>query len=440
MLRLHDTATGEVRELALREPGRVSMYVCGPTVYDVPHIGHGRSYLVYDVLVRYLEWTGLEVVHVRNITDIEDKIIERANETGRDPADVVAEFEKAFYDACDALGIKRPTHDPHATAYVPHMLELISSLAERGLAYETSDGVYLDVEKVPGYGLLAQQPLEDLRAGARVDVVGEEKRSPLDFVLWKKAKPGEPSWSSPWGDGRPGWHTECVVMSLDLLGDGFDLHSGGLDLKFPHHENERAQAVGLGHVFARHWMHHAFVEVGGVKMSKSLKNFTSLVDLLERHDARAYRLLVLRSHYRSPMEVTPATIEDAESGLERLDSFARRCPREGKPDEDALARFRELMDDDLRTPQATALLFDLVGRANGGSVEAAAAAYEIADAFGLPLVVADDAVDDETAALVVARDEARAARDYARADALRDELQARGWVVEDTQEGTKVHR
>jgi cysteinyl-tRNA synthetase len=387
------------------------MYVCGPTVYDVPHIGHGRSYLVYDVLVRYLEWTGLEVVHVRNITDIEDKIIERANETGRDPTDVVAEFEKAFYDACDALGIKRPTHDPHATAYVPHMLELIDALVERGVAYETSDGVYLDVERVPGYGLLAQQPLEDLRAGARVEVVGEEKRSPLDFVLWKKAKPGEPSWPSPWGDGRPGWHTECVVMSLDLLGDGFDLHSGGLDLKFPHHENERAQAVGLGHTFARHWMHHAFVEVGGVKMSKSLKNFTSLVDLLARHDARAYRLLVLRSHYRSPMEVTVDTIEDAEAGLARLDSFARRFPREGSPDPEALARFRELMDDDLRTPQATALLFELVGQANAGSKEAAATAYEIADVFGLPLVAGDDELDDETAALVRQRDEARGARD-----------------------------
>jgi cysteinyl-tRNA synthetase len=440
VIRLHDTASGEVRELALREPGRVSMYVCGPTVYDVPHIGHGRSYLVYDVLVRYLEWSGLEVVHVRNITDIEDKIIERANETGRDPADVVAEFEKAFYDACDALGIQRPTHDPHATAYVPHMLDLIGQLAEKGLAYETSDGVYLDVEHVPGYGLLAQQPLEDLRAGARVEA-NEEKRSPLDFVLWKKAKPGEPSWPSPWGDGRPGWHTECVVMSLDLLGDGFDLHSGGLDLKFPHHENERAQAAGVGYEFARHWMHHAFVEVGGVKMSKSLKNFTSLVDLLDRHDARAYRLLVLRSHYRSPMEVTVDTIADAEAGLERLDSFARRFPSVSvEPDGAAIDRFRELMDDDLRTPQATALLFELVGRANGGDEAAAAAAHEIAGVFGLSLRGEIDEIDEATAALVAERDEVRAARDFARADALRDRLQEAGWVVEDTPEGTKIHR
>ncbi|MDQ3757203.1 MAG: cysteine--tRNA ligase, partial [Actinomycetota bacterium] len=291
MIRLHDTATGEVRELALREPGRVSMYVCGPTVYDVPHIGHGRSYLVYDVLVRYLEWQGLEVVHVRNITDIEDKIIERANEAGRDPADVVAEFEQAFYDACDALGIKRPTHDPHATAYVPHMLDLIGRLVDKGLAYETSDGVYLDVEHVPGYGVLAQQPLEDLRTGARVEA-NEEKRSPLDFVLWKKAKPGEPSWGSPWGDGRPGWHTECVVMSLDLLGDGFDVHGGGQDLKFPHHENERAQAVALGRAFARHWVHNGWVVVEGQKMSKSLGNFIDL----ERLDGyvRSFGLDALR--------------------------------------------------------------------------------------------------------------------------------------------------
>jgi cysteinyl-tRNA synthetase len=442
VLRLHDTATGAVRELAPREPGRVSVYVCGPTVYDVPHIGHGRAALTYDVLRRYLEWTGVEVRHVSNITDIDDKIIERAREEGRPARDVAVEFEGAWYDAVDALGVLRPTEDPHATAFVDRMLDLVGTLLDKELAYETSDGVYLDTEKVPGYGLLAQQPLEDLRAGARVEA-NEEKRSPLDFVLWKKAKPGEPSWESRWGPGRPGWHTECVVMSLDLLGDGFDLHAGGLDLKFPHHENERAQAVALGYEFARHWMHHAFVEVGGVKMSKSLKNFTSLVDLLARHDARAYRLLVLRSHYRSPMEVTPATVGDAEAGLERLDSFARRFPPGGTPDADALARFRELMDDDLRTPQTTALLFDLVGRANAGGDDAAgaaAAAHEIARAFGLELRAASTEVDAGTAALVAARDEARAARDFARADAIRDELQSAGWVVEDTPEGTSVHR
>jgi len=431
---------GRQVELTPRDPGRLSLYVCGPTVYDVPHIGHGRSYLVYDVLVRYLEWTGIEVDHVRNITDIDDKIIQRAAETGRSADDVAREFEQSFYDACDALGIKRPTHDPHATAYVDRMLDLIAELAAKDLAYEAPDGVYLDTERVPGYGLLAQQPLEDLRAGARVEAV-EDKRSPLDFVLWKRAKPGEPAWASPWGEGRPGWHTECVVMSLDLLGDGFDLHAGGLDLKFPHHENERAQAVALGHSFARHWMHHAFVEVGGVKMSKSLRNFTSLVDLLARHDARAYRLLVLRSHYRSPMEVTPGTIEDAEKGLERLDEFARRFGPDGQPDSAAVARFRELMDDDLNTPGVVAMLFDLVRRANADDDQAAAASvYEIAGALGLALGGADDAVDEETAALVAARDRARAERNFAQADAIRDQLVALGWVVKDTPDGTQVHR
>ncbi|MDQ1402736.1 MAG: cysteinyl-tRNA synthetase, partial [Actinomycetota bacterium] len=211
MLRLHDTAIGDVVAIEPSQPGRFLLYSCGPTVYDVPHIGHGRGYLVYDVLVRYLEWRGLEVLHVRNITDIDDNIINRANETGRDPADVALEFEQSFYDALDALGVKRPTHDPHATAYVDGMVSLIGELVARELAYETSDGVYLDVDRVPGYGLLAQQPLEDMRAGARVEA-NDEKRSPLDFVLWKKAKEGEPAWPSPWGGGRPGWHTECVVM------------------------------------------------------------------------------------------------------------------------------------------------------------------------------------------------------------------------------------
>lgn len=446
MIRLHDTARGAARELEVREPGRVSIYVCGPTVYDVPHIGHGRAALTYDVLRRYLEWRGFVVDHVSNITDVDDKIVERAAQQGRRADDVAREFEKAWYDAVDALGVLRPTADPHATAFVGRMVELVGELVDRGTAYETADGVYFATESVEDYGLLARQSLDSLRSGARV-APGEHKRSPLDFALWKKARPEEPSWDSPWGPGRPGWHTECVVMSLDLLGDDFDLHAGGLDLMFPHHENERAQAVALGHRFARHWMHHAFVEVGGEKMSKSSGNFTSLTDLLARTDPRAYRLLVLRSHYRSPMEVTPATVADAEAGLERLDSFARRFPpgAGAGPAAAALERFRELMDDDLRTPQATALLFDLVGRANAGddpveTCAAAAAAHEIADAFGLVLRGEAAEIDDETAALVAARDGARAARDFARADAIRVRLQEQGWVVEDTPRGTEVHR
>ncbi|HVM04244.1 MAG TPA: cysteine--tRNA ligase [Acidimicrobiales bacterium] len=453
MLRLHDTAFGAARELALRDPGKVSMYVCGPTVYGLPHIGHGRQLLVYDVLRRYLEWCGFEVHHVSNITDVDDNIIGRANREGRTEPEVAAEFEKAWYDAVDALGVLRPHDDPHATAYVPEMVELIGRLVEAGIAYETSDGVYFGVESVDGYGLLAGQSLESMRAGERVEVV-DEKRSPADFALWKKAKPDEPSWPSPWGDGRPGWHTECVVMSLKLLGDGFDLHAGGMDLRFPHHENERAQAAALGKTFARHWMHHAFVEMGGEKMSKSLGNFVTLTDLVERTDPRAYRLLVLQSHYRSPLEVLPGTVERAERTLAKLDDLNRRWESLGdrrpaaEPDPAALDRFRALMDDDLATPAVTGLLFDLVGAANvslaAADVAAAAptvaAVLEIAGALGLAPRAADTLVDDETARLVAERDEARAARDFARSDALRERLTALGWVVQDTPGGTTVHR
>ncbi|MEA2685210.1 MAG: cysteinyl-tRNA synthetase, partial [Actinomycetota bacterium] len=262
-MRLHDTALGRPADLVPRQAGQVSMYVCGPTVYDHPHVGHGRFVLVFDVLRRYLEWSGNEVTYVSNITDVDDKIINRANREGRSPEDVAAEFEKAWYDATDALGVKRPTHDPHATAYVAQMVDWVAGLIGAEVAYETSDGVYLSVAAVPDYGLLKGQALDDMQAGARVEV-NEEKRSPRDFALWKKVKPGEPSWPSPWGPGRPGWHTECVVMALDLLGEGFDLHGGGQDLAFPHHENERAQAVAAGREFARRWAHNGFVVVGGV--------------------------------------------------------------------------------------------------------------------------------------------------------------------------------
>ena len=451
MLRLHDTAEGRVVDVIPREPGKFSMYVCGPTVYDVPHIGHGRFALVFDVLRRYLEWTGLDVTYVSNITDIEDKIIARANERGIPTEELTATYEKAWYDAIDQLGVKRPNADPHATAYVEQMVAFIDDLVQRGHAYESSDGVYFSIETLPGYGLLARQPLESLRVGgsARVEDA-EDKRAPFDFALWKKAKPGEPTWPSPWGDGRPGWHIECTVMSLDLLGDGFDLHGGGQDLAFPHHENERAQALGAGREFARHWAHNGFVEVAGEKMSKSLGNFTNLTDLLARADGRAYRLLVLQSHYRSPLDVTNETIERAERSLAGLDAFARRTA--DLPDADAdvavLERFSVSMDNDLQTPEAAALLFDTVTRANAAldaqdvdtAAPLAAAAKEIAGVMGLELRAATDEVDEATADLVRQRDEARAAKDFAAADRIRDELVAAGWVVEDTPAGTKVRR
>ena len=392
-----------------------------------------------------------------NVTDIDDKIINRANREGRSPDDVAAEFEKAWYDAVDRLGVKRPTHDPHATAYVAEMVAWVEELVAAGVAYETSDGVYLSVAAVPDYGLLKSgQALDDMRAGARVEV-NEEKGSARDFALWKKVKPGEPSWPSPWGPGRPGWHTECVVMALDLLGEGFDLHGGGQDLAFPHHENERAQAVAAGKQFARRWAHNGFVVVGGeggaVKMSKSLGNFTSLTDLLAPpQDPRAYRLLVLQSHYRAPVEVTPGSLEHASATLRGLDDFVRRTadlPAGSAPDEAAMAAFRAAMDDDLSTPAVLALLSDLRRRANvhldAGEADAAgplaAAVAEIAGAVGLSLATgAGEAIPADVLDLVARRDQARADRDFAAADALRDDLVAKGWVVEDTAAGTKVHQ
>jgi cysteinyl-tRNA synthetase len=441
MLRLFDTARGEVRELELREPGKVSMYVCGPTVYGPPHLGHGRMSLVFDVLRRYLEWSGYDVLFVSNITDVDDNIINRANREGIPWTEVAVHWERAYWEGMDAIGVKRPTIDPHASAFIDRMVELISDLVDHGMAYETADGVYFQAGRVEDYGLLARQSIDSLRAGARVEA-NEDKRSPIDFALWKKAKPDEPSWSSPWGDGRPGWHTECVVMSLDLLGDGFDIHGGGQDLAFPHHENERAQAVAEGHSFARHWVHNGWVVVEGEKMSKSLGNFTDLQEFVAVADPRAYRLLVLRSHYRAPIEVTKETVADAEQGLKRLDSFARRFADAAKaaaPDAEALAAFREVMDDDLGTPAAIALLFDLVARANKDEdLAAAAAAFSICEAVGLELHAEVGEIAEDARAVARRRDEARAAKDWGTADALRDELSAMGYVVEDGPDGTEL--
>ena len=462
MLRLYDTARGEVRELVTRDPGKLSMYVCGPTVYDLPHLGHGRYTLVWDVARRWFTFRGLEVRFVSNITDIDDNIIARALREGSSETEVARRFEDEWWKAMSAIGVARPDDAPHATQWVTQMVELIESFLRDDVAYVISDGVYFDTSRVSDYGLLAGQALDTLRAGARVEA-SQEKRSPLDFALWKFAKPGEPTWPAPFGDGRPGWHTECVVMSLGLLGDDFDLHCGGLDLKFPHHENERAQAEAAQRPFARHWAHNGWVMVGEEKMSKSLANFTSLTDLLSHTDARAYRLLVIRSHYRSPIEVSPATIADAERALARLDSLARRFDlpqlagedlvRQGDYEftgrgADLVERVGALLDEDLNTPLAVAELFDAVSTANtifdqGDQEEASALALAVAvlfGALGLNLVATVHESDDEVQALVRARDDARGAGQWGEADRLREELVSRGWIVEDSAEGTRVRR
>ena len=438
------------------------MYVCGPTVDNLPHMGHGRFTLVWDIARRWFTFQGLSVHYVSNITDIDDKIIARANRESRSEADVVTQYEGEWWDAMARLGVAVPDDTPHATHYIEEMVELIASFLERDVAYTTSDGVYFDVSSVPDYGLLAGQPLESLRAGARVEG-NDEKRSPLDFALWKNAKPGEPSWPAPFGVGRPGWHTECVVMALDLLGEDFDLHCGGLDLKFPHHENERVQAEAAHKGFARHWAHNGWVMVGGVKMSTSLNNFTSLTDLLEKTDPRAYRLLVLRSHYRSPIEVTPSTIADAERALDRLDSLARRfeLPVMGGEyfelasshdwEDESLELYERVvtvMNDDLNTPLAVAGLFDALSSANAMADEGhEASARRLAQsvgalfgALGLSLLAGSHVVDEVTERLVLQRDAARLAKNWADADRLRDELVERGWIVEDGASGTVVRR
>jgi cysteinyl-tRNA synthetase len=387
---------------------------------------------------------------VSNVTDIEDKIIERAQREQRQWTDITTKCERIWFEAMAGINVKRPTDVPHATEYVDEMVAMIGELLDRGNAYQTDDGIYLSVETVDGYGLLAHQSLDEMRTGGgeRELVGAETKRHPADFVLWKLAKPGEPSWPSPWGDGRPGWHSECVVMSLGLLGEGFDLHAGGLDLKFPHHENERAQAVALGQRFAEHWMHHAFVvDRTGEKMSKSLGNYENLLDFTEQHDPRSFRLMLLQAHYRSPVSMDAELATAAERTLAGLDAFARRSASVelAEPDADVLARFRERMDDDLDTPGAMAIVFDTVRRANA-AIDARsdagaliAAVREMTGAVGLELGGVDE-VPAEIASRVAALDAARSAKDYAAADAIRAELQAAGWTVETTPTGTTVHR
>ena len=452
MLNLYDTATQSVKPLALRQPGSVSIYLCGPTVYGPPHLGHGRATLVYDILRRYLTWTGLSVRLVSNITDIDDKIIDRANKEGRPWADITHKCESVWFEAMGKLGVIRPTDVPHATEYVQSMVDMINTLVTADKAYVTDDGVYLSIASVPDYGLLAHQSLDDmLSGGGDREVFGaSNKRHPSDFALWKFSKPGEPSWPSPWGEGRPGWHSECVVMSLDLLGEGFDLHCGGADLRFPHHENERAQAVALGKTFANHWMHNGFVvDIEGEKMSKSLGNVMNLIDMLEKYDPRAYRMLLLQTHYRSPTRVGEENIDACVSALAGLDSFAARtvAHSNGTPDSTLISQFTSAMDNDLDTTTVMALVFDSVRRANtamdtgdASTVSSVrAAVIEILGALGLELSLGDD-IDAEIVAKGAALDAARTAKDFAAADALRDELQSLGYVVETSKDGTRIRR
>ena len=455
MVSFYDTRQRKVVPFEPLVPGRVSMYVCGPTVYDDPHVGHARTAYTFDMMRRYFQWRGFEVVFVSNITDIDDKIIARAAETGTTEPELAARYEQVYTEQMDRFGIARPDHQPHATEYVAEMLEFIGELVERGAAYAIEGkGVYFSVAAHDRYGDLIGRTPEELRegAGARVEV-DEDKADPLDFALWKAAKPGEPVWESPWGPGRPGWHIECVAMATDLLGETFDIHGGGDDLAFPHHQNEVAEAEGADLGFARHWLHGAMLNVNGEKMAKSLGNFTTLSDLLDACDPQVLRLLMLQTHYRTVMELSDDALAGASGALDRLRAWHRRAvaarlDESADPDGDAVARFTTAMDDDFGTPAALAVVFDLVREANaaldGGNMDRAATAHatvcDLTGALGLVLDESAEDDDEELAAsvekLLAQREEARAAKDFATADRIRDDLTTQGIVLEDTPTGT----
>ena len=466
MLRIHNSLTGRKEAFEPLEPGHVRMYVCGMTVYDYCHVGHARSQVVFDVVRRWLEASGYRVTYVRNITDIDDKIIQRAAERGEPVGELTERFIAAMHEDFAALGMLPPHHEPRATDYMPQIIAMIESLVDKGYAYVADGDVLYSVSKFDGYGRLSGKKLADLRAGARVEI-GEHKRDPLDFVLWKAAKPGEPSWESPWGGGRPGWHIECSAMSIALLGEYFDIHGGGMDLKFPHHENEIAQScAACGSRFVHVWMHNGFLNVNDEKMSKSLGNFFTVREVMPKLRPEVMRAFVLSSHYRGPINYTEENLRQADAALSRLylslrDVEAAREPPRG----DWTERFREAMDDDFNTPEALAALQSLArelntAKASGDAGAAAGLAAELKSLAGTLGILAyepgdwlamrseltagesaGEGLDDaQIDALVEARSAARRARDWAESDRIRDELAAAGVILEDGAGGTTWRR
>ena len=433
-------------DLVPREEGRLGIYVCGPTVQAEPHVGHGRYAVAFDVIRRYLQWRGFDVTYVSNITDIEDKIIGAAAETGEPVDELATRIARRFSTSFRRLGVLPPDVEPKATEHIPEMLDLISSLIERGLAYVRDGDVWFSVKSLEGYGRLSGRKPDELRSGYRIEI-DESKDDPLDFALWKAAKPGEPTWDSPWGPGRPGWHIECSAMAAKYLGNGFDIHGGGLDLVFPHHENEVAQSEGAtGETFARYWLHNGMVNLGGEKMSKSTGRIVDLEEILDEYGGRALRMLYARAHYRSPIEYSVVLLAEAEESLDRLDRFRERVEA-GEPDSDALARFTEVMDDDFGTPQAVSLMFDLIREGNrlvdeggdagglAGAVDEIVSILGLDDADGAP--TSGTLAEEEIVAMVAARARARTARDFAEADRIRDDLASAGVIIEDGPHGTR---
>ena len=451
-LHVYNTLSRSVEPFHPLEAGHVRMYVCGMTIYDLCHVGHARMMMAFDIVYRWLRASGYRVTYVRNITDIDDKIIRRALERGLSIRALTDEMIAAMREDIGRLGIETPTHEPRATEYVPQMLDLIGRLEQRGLAYRAANGdVNFSVRRFPGYGRLSGKSLDELRAGERV-AVADAKEDPLDFVLWKAAKPEEPEdarYAGPFGEGRPGWHIECSAMSCALLGEPFDIHGGGMDLQFPHHENEIAQSEGAsGGPFVRYWLHNGFLNVDDEKMSKSLGNFFTIRDVLSRYDGETVRFFMLRTHYRSPFNFSDANLDDARSALRRLYGALEAVPAQPMPQIDwtheAAARFRAAMDDDFNTPAAVAVLFELAGEVHRSrSGEAAAWLRTLAGVLGLLrqdarafLQAGAGLSEQEVAARIAARAQAKQARDYALADRIRAELAAQGIALKDGPQGT----
>ncbi len=468
-MQVHNTLGRRLEQFIPRQEGQVAIYVCGPTVQSEPHVGHGRAAVVFDVIRRYLAWRGFQVIFVRNVTDVEDKIIAAAREYGVSTEDLAVEMNKRFTDAYRALGVLDPDVEPKATEHIPEMVDLIGRLLDRGLAYESAGDVYFSVRGLPGYGRLSGREVDELRAGARVEI-NEDKRDPLDFALWKAAKPGEPEWPSPWGPGRPGWHIECSAMAARYLGEGFDIHGGGADLIFPHHENEIAQSEGASSApFARYWLHNGMVNLGGEKMAKSTGRVVDLASVVARHGGVALRMFYLRAHYRSPLEYSEHLLEEAAAAWERLRRFLERTQHETEdPDPDLIERFRSRMDDDFSTPEALEALFEAVRDGNrlldlgAGTGGLAVAVRTLTDVLGLRPAVFDlsdlrsalvelavvwgiPVLDGETAdhvaeSLIDFRAAARARKDFAAADMVRSRLADIGLIIEDTADGARLVR
>ena len=461
-MKIYNSLTRKKEEFVPLKPGKVSMYVCGPTVYNYFHIGNGRTFIVFDTIRRYMEYRGYEVNFIQNFTDIDDKMINKANEENTTVKEIGDKYIDEYYKDADGLNIKRATINPRATEYISEIIEFVSGLIEKGYAYEVNGDVYFRTKKFEGYGQLIGQNLDDLQAGARINV-DERKEDPMDFAIWKAQKPGEPAWECPWGLGRPGWHIECSCMAKKLLGDTIDIHAGGMDLAFPHHENEIAQSEALtGKKFANYWMHAAFLNVNNQKMSKSLNNFLTARDALKEYDADVIRFLMLSGHYRIQLNFSNELLESAKASVERLynaignlENLISEVKNEKMTDEEIKylesldayrQRYIEKMDDDFNTADAISVLFDLIRDTNSNiginsSKELCEKALELIRELGLPLGILQKTtkgdLEAEVEALIAERQQARKDRNFALADKIRDELKARGIELLDTPQGVR---